>query len=146
MTGRIYTSLFARLLANSQENERTGCWEWAGYRKRRGGYGYLTLRVDGKPRGCIAHRAMAEAVLGRKLHVDGETLEHDCTITWCVNPWHLKLATRAANTLDMNNRRHGRSRVIFKPLLDPAVWLPLDPFAPRCFPRRRTAELEEIPF
>lgn len=149
----LYANLFERLLANSVESEKynyegSPCWEWVGYRLRRGGYGRIAMRIGPKPtkpQGFAAHRVMAEVVLDRPLDPDFETIEHACELTWCINPWHFKLATRAENTLDMNMRRHKRPRRIFVPLLDPKRYI-LDLFAPRVMPQLRAVATSEAPF
>src|SRR5690349_11142899 len=95
---RSHPSMFARLLANSIEStvhffEGTPCWEWTGYRTRRGWYPRVAVRVPGKkaPVGLAAHRVMAEIVLGRPLDPDEETIEHRCETSWCINFLHLGL-------------------------------------------------------
>lgn len=161
-----YPSLFTRLLANSAASdehyfEGTPCWCWTGTSLcRRGEYPRInvyvrpsTMRglVDGKP-GDIripgrtvtvqAHRLMAEIVRGRKLDPEAETLDHGCKRSICINPWHLRLATRAENTSDMQRRRAGRAPLEFVPLLDPALWSGRDSLV-RVLPVLRSTLVEE---
>ena len=104
-----YGNLYARLIANSEkpdDQNENGCWLWTGTKDRKG-YGRLSMRVAGKrnPTGVRAHRAMLEHLLGRELHPDDETVEHLCACTSCINPDHLVLMTRAANTSAMRRRQ-----------------------------------------
>ncbi len=128
-----YASLFERLMANSKVSDRYAlkgvpCWEWMGYRIRRG-YGRIAIRRPERksPQGYAAHRVMAEVVLGRSLHPDLETVEHACEIPWCVCYWHFSLVTRADNSADMRARVLGRPRKLFTPLVDPELYF-CDPF------------------
>jgi hypothetical protein len=142
-----YRDLFSRLLANSVESETyiyegTCCWEWTGYRLRRGGYGRMGVHVPGKgTRGRAPHRVMAEVVLGRPLHPDLETVEHACGLTWCINFLHLKLATRADNASDARRRQLGHERIVFKPLIDNDLYV-IDRFI-RSLPVLRSKLLED---
>ena len=154
MSGLRYEGLFQRLLARSSESdvysyEGTPCWEWNGARLRRGGYGRISIWRPEKKcmQGYAVHRIMAFLVLGRQLDPDLETLEHACEITWCINPLHLKIATRADNAADMRARVTGRHpRKVFKPLVDPELYV-VDRFI-RSLPVLRSSLLEnsECPF
>ena len=147
-----YTNLFQRLLANSVESDVYGyqgtcCWEWTGPKQRRGGYGRVSVHVPGKgTQGKLVHRVVAALVLGRQLDPDLETVEHACELTWCFNPLHLEIASRAANTADMQNRRRKKQRLVFKPLVDPDLYS-VDRFI-RSLPtlRRTPSEIEPCPF
>lgn len=145
-----YAGLFQRLLANSIESETyshagTPCWEYMGYRIRRG-YGRLAMRRPGKPnpQGMAAHRVMAEVVTGRTLHPDDETIEHACGIPWCINYLHFELATRPENTANMQRTRSGRPRKVFQPLINQSLYS-VDPLE-RSMPVLRSSLSEECPF
>lgn len=145
-----HPSLFARLLANSVESAEhffrgCPCWDWIGHRTSRG-YGRMARRIEGRknPVGHWAHRVMAEVILGRPLDPDTETVEHACAWPWCIQPVHLDLAERAANTADMWARRRGQPRKVFKPLVDLELFY-FDPFE-RALPQLRSQTVLEIPF
>ena len=147
--------MFARLAANSVEStehffEGTPCWEWRGYRTRRGLYGRVSVRVPGRksPVGLAVHRVCGELHLGRPLDPDEETIEHRCTITWCWNPLHLALCTRAENSASMRARYFSRERADrMTPLVDVKLY-EVDPFAGIAMPKLRVhaEEVAECPF
>lgn len=104
-----YATLYLRLVAHcalAEGQNENGCWVWTGT-KDRAGYGRLAIRKPGKanPTGVRAHRLMMQLTLGRDLHPDDETVEHECHCTSCINPDHLTLMTRAKNTAAMRARR-----------------------------------------
>lgn len=70
----------------------SGCWEWQGYRDRKG-YGRFSL----KDRPVVVARAAYEAFVG-PIPV-GYTIDHLCRNPPCVNPAHLQPVTRGENTL-----------------------------------------------
>ena len=123
----VYGSMFERLLACSVEvdfgHKRGDCWLWCGCVSHRGtGYGRLSTRRNGKNATFNAHRVMAELVVGHKLEEDRQTIEHDCAITACVNPWHFKLATRSENTRYRFMRQADKDVPELPWLLDFATW------------------------
>lgn len=143
-----YPSLFLRLLANSIESDDyffqgSPCWEWTGYRQRRG-YGRFSMRMQSckHPVTISAHRAMAQVVLDRPLDSVMETIEHACEIPWCINPWHFKLCTRADNTADMRARVNGKPRKQFEMMLDRELWAGFDALV-RMLPRLKSTVVEE---
>lgn len=99
-----YPDLEARLLANSQVNEETGCWEWLGAQDK-DGYGYICIRVKVKrgkgtvsqPRGHRAHRVAYIVLMDVELTVE-DTVDHRCLNRRCINPNHLQVVSRPVNT------------------------------------------------
>src|SRR5580704_5089112 len=77
------------------------CWEWAGSRHPRRGYGQVTN--DGKT--AKAHRVMWRLTYGAI--PDGLHVLHRCDNPPCINPAHLFLGTNADNVAD--RVRKGRS-------------------------------------
>lgn len=72
-------------------------WPW---RKNAAGYGVLEFR--GRP--WIASRVMAVLALGEP-PFEGAEAAHDCCNPLCINPRHIRWATRLEN--DHDKRRHG---------------------------------------
>ena len=147
-----YSSMFARLLANSEESETqswqgTPCWCWTSHTQVRG-YGRLTKRVPGRkhPVKVSAHREMAqivaEIVLGRPL-TDDETVDHGCVNTGCIQYAHFRLASNADNVADMRARYTGKPRKPLPLLVDPEEWVIPDLI--RALPQRRGEE-QPCPF
>ena len=69
-----------------------GCWMWAASLNG-GGYGQIYSQGDHRP--VLAHRF---AYLHFRGPIpDGLEPDHQCRMTWCVNPWHLELVTRKEN-------------------------------------------------
>lgn len=85
------------------------CWHWP--RATQKGYGVIAWHESGKPARGLTHRLMYEAEVGPI--PDGLTLDHmchdpavcalpvpnDCPHRRCCNPAHLRIATRAENTM-----------------------------------------------
>lgn len=84
-----------------------GCWEWTG-RLLASGYGALDLKIDGKWKGCRAHKISYQLTFG---HYSPQLeLCHKCDNKKCVNPDHLFLGTHADNMRDSSRKlrlRHG---------------------------------------
>lgn len=75
-----------------------GCWNWTAYR---GADGYGRFMINRVPR--LAHRVsyeLANALLPPDLEVD-----HMCHNRACVNPDHLRLATRSLNGQNLRQAR-----------------------------------------
>ena len=69
-----------------EKDGHKGCWVWQG--SRQNGYG--------KFNGRSAHRVSYTLIWGAI--PEGRTLDHLCTNTLCVNPWHLEPVTRKVNS------------------------------------------------
>lgn len=85
-----------RLLANSFHDRDTDCWIWLGCKKK-GGYGYLTIKVGGKPIPLCAHRVSYEWFNATKIRPDMELDHHVCDNPACINPGHLKEVPQSEN-------------------------------------------------
>jgi hypothetical protein len=71
-----------------------GCWEWTAHR---GVDGYGRFIVDRAPR--LAHRVAFEEANGPI--PAGMEIDHLCHNRACVNPKHLRIATRSLNAQNM---------------------------------------------
>lgn len=81
-----------RFFRNIKINSINDCWEWTGYRERRG---YGKFGFDG---GTLAHRF---SYLYHKGEItEGMQVCHSCDNTSCVNPDHLWLGTNRDNQVD----------------------------------------------
>ena len=100
-----YRNMEERLLANSVLDRSTGCWLWVGTRHR--GYGYLTVRVEGRahPIKRRAHRVAYETFVGPI--PDGKELDHTCVESLCINPDHLVPETGRKN-IELRDARRRR--------------------------------------
>lgn len=77
--------------------DRSGdCWEWTGHKSRKGYASFYDSRAG---RGVPAHRFAYERATGPI--PEGAEVDHRCLNRGCVNPAHLRLATRKQN---MENR------------------------------------------
>ena len=73
------------------------CWFWvAGHN---GHYGHLRSRVEN--RDYLAHRLIYETCIGPI--PEGLEIDHECRNTLCVNPSHLRVATRLQNMLNSSH-------------------------------------------
>lgn len=88
------------IVARSEVDSRTGCWEWKKYRQR----GYGKININGRVR--YAHRVSWWAHFGEIVY--GFHVLHRCDNPRCVNPNHLYLGTDADNARDCVAR--GRKR------------------------------------
>ena len=85
----------------SAEDPRTGCIVWAGP-KTLHGYGRISFRGET----IYAHRHSWERVNGPI--PDGMHIDHACHNKSCINPEHLRLATRVQNMRNLPGPRTGR--------------------------------------
>lgn len=70
------------------------CWNWAGALDTLG-YGQFAGSVNGEKGRSMAHRFAYEILVG--LIPEGLEVDHRCSNRKCVNPAHLRLATRKQN-------------------------------------------------
>ena len=105
MSAARYADLMERVVANSVEEARTGCWVWVG-NKDKAGYGRMTARVDGAHKKLRVIRVVLQQVTGK----DGKGLHagHACANPSCVNPHHLSWQTVQENSDEMWGRRRAR--------------------------------------
>ena len=97
-----------------------GCLLWTGHLVN-SGYGQVQLADHALLKSEVAHRVGYE--LGHGALTDRRmTVDHLCGVRLCVNPDHLHLKTRAANSRD--GHRHVRSR---RTLVVPAEFAHLAP-------------------
>ena len=78
------------------------CWNWTAY-KDRGGYGRLSMKINGKWKGCRAHRVSLWLVGRCELKLKSRRtglVDHICRNRACVNPDHLRLVTAKINTTE----------------------------------------------
>jgi hypothetical protein len=73
------------------------CWNWTGYKNRQG-YGHIA-REPGSAGSKLSHRVSYEMANGPI--PEGMDIDHICHNKSCVNPAHLRVATRKEN---MENR------------------------------------------
>jgi len=93
------------IINRSIPEPNTGCWLWLGSTKGKGrlkSYGNIYLRNS---KNIGAHRFSYEAFNG-KAPQDAWVL-HRCDNPSCVNPEHLFLGDRAANSLDRKRKNRG---------------------------------------
>lgn len=80
--------------------DENGCWLWTAS-KCRDGYGFFSMRVNGKHKNVGAHRFSYETTRGKI--PPGMTIDHLCRVTSCVNPRHLEVVTQRDNGLRGNS-------------------------------------------
>lgn len=74
-----------------------GCYAWLG-KIGTGGYAYVDYRV-GRRRLHRKAATVALELVGRP-RPEGLEVDHICRARWCVNPDHLRYATRSQNSLN----------------------------------------------
>lgn len=84
------SSVEARFFAKVQKSPAPGCWLWTGT-KNQFGYGQLSVN-----RVMVAVHRFSYGLTGAEMP-DGYELDHTCGVRVCVNPAHLRLATRKQN-------------------------------------------------
>ena len=82
-----YAQFSNRFVADSN-----GCWNWIYPRK---GSGYGTFWVKGKSH--YAHKFIHELMSGKTLHGHSMEIDHACSNTSCVNPFHLQCVSNKEN-------------------------------------------------
>lgn len=70
------------------------CWEWLGYRDKKG-YGHYVYWVGKKQSGGTAHRVSYELLRGDI--PETYTIDHLCRNRACVNPFHLEAVPHVVN-------------------------------------------------
>lgn len=111
-----------RIYRNIEVDPATGCWRWTGKKtSARGGAAYprITMRVPGykTPRNLLATRVSLEVFV--ESPPAGAEAAHDpelCPYTDCVNPGHLRWASREENEADKRHPRRLRLREVHPPL------------------------------
>lgn len=109
--------LRARILRSIRVDPVTGCWLW---RRRRNNQGYptMTIRVEdrGHPVPMFAHRVSLQVFTNAPRR--GQEAAHAvfCPNKHCVNPDHLRWATRLQNEADKRHPSRLRLREIHPPL------------------------------
>lgn len=91
---RVSGNMTKRIMARVKVNEQTDCWEWQGYKCKKG-YGRITIS-SGKY--VLVHRYMYEHCVGKI--PDGLFVCHSCDNPKCCNPEHLWVGTDSDNQQD----------------------------------------------
>ena len=106
-----------RIRRNVAIDEVTGCWLWSA-RVNNQGYPTMSVRLPTRdtPYTLFAHRVSLEAFTRRPR--EGEEAAHaiTCPHRRCVNPTHLRWATRSENELDKRHARSLRVREVHPPV------------------------------
>jgi hypothetical protein len=105
MPSRVEWSI-AEISKRSTRVSECGCWIWRGHKK--GGYGYVNIRNNGRCKPHRAHRISWSVVNGPI--PDGLDILHKCDTPSCVNPDHLYAGTDLENMRDKHER--GRARYV----------------------------------
>lgn len=112
--------LQVRIKRNSRVDEATGCWLWTA-RVNNQGYPTMSVRLPSRetPYTLFAHRVSLE-VFKRPPREGEEAAHHPAKCPdhrHCVNPQHLRWASRSENELDKGRRRRAlRLREVPKPV------------------------------
>lgn len=92
-----YASRHERLLSNSAPADERGCWNWQGYRDKKG-YG----RCEDRCGEALAHRLSFIEFVGPI--PEGLHILHSCDNPACINPEHLRAGTNDDNMADRIER------------------------------------------
>lgn len=97
--------------ARVRVNPETGCWEWTKHLNQ-GGYPIFMMGKFGEQKPIRAHRWLLGHLRGTPLRWDEGLKEeacHKCDVTFCVNPEHLYVGSRADNVRDQVERGRMKS-------------------------------------
>lgn len=99
--------LWPRLIHESAERAPGlgPCWIWSGTKNNSTGYGYLSVRENGKRRHIDIHRLAFELTFD-PIPPD-LVICHQCDVRLCGNPDHLFLGTQLVNMRDMAGKGRG---------------------------------------
>jgi hypothetical protein len=97
-----------RFLSKVYESSK-GCWLWKAHRSPEG---YGQFRLEGTTQ--WAHR-VSYAIFNGEIE-KGQTVDHRCLVSSCVNPHHLVLMSRSDNTAESNRRRNGGGKCPYDPM------------------------------
>lgn len=93
------------------------CWPWTGGRTG-GGYGRVSIRLDGRWRGAGAHQVAHYLATGRwERRANGRLVRHLCHNRLCCNPRHLRGGSPLDNAFDRAQRARGVNLLQRDPLL-----------------------------
>ncbi len=95
-----------RMLALTKIGTDNECWLWRGHRIKRGGYGQISVKVNGRRTVRRAHKVAWELAHNTPVPA-GLVIRHTCDVTNCVNPRHLILGTQVENLADMRAKGRG---------------------------------------
>lgn len=95
-------TVIERFESNVFPEPNTGCFLWAGYQRKKQGYGGFSW--SGKME--LAHRVSFALYKGP---IKGRHVLHSCDNPGCVNPDHLFLGTHHDNMTDMKNKGRAKS-------------------------------------
>jgi hypothetical protein len=89
----------AEILERLSRPTESGCWAWLG-KTGTGGYAYINYRIGPQRRLTRKAATVAWELANARERPEGLEIDHICRTRWCVNPDHLRLATRSENSLN----------------------------------------------
>lgn len=107
---------------------REGCWDWTGSLCTRGGYGSLSVYIDGRTRTLAAHRASYLIFNGEI--TKGLWVLHSCDRPACCQPAHLHLGTQTENmreAIERNRIARGERAGTAKLTDEQVLWIRQSP-------------------